>query len=240
MTLEIYLIRHAETEANVIKNKIGGRSNWAELTENGLAQARTLGDKFRSEGITFDAIYSSPAIRAQQTARYFLEAMNQSIYDVKLEPSIIELSQGDWEGKPRSEIYSRTGVRVGLDRDSWNYVPGDDIKGESHAAVAQRMREWLEQIVEKHSQGRVAAVTHGLAIKYLFVDLFDLDRTTAYKIPIHNTSITVLRYEDGKPTCTKRNDSAHLDGAGLSKVRGAFEDSKMDSENNKSKISIFR
>jgi len=234
MTFEIYLIRHAETEVNVIKDRIGGRSNWAELAKNGIAQAKTLGDKFKNEGITFDAVYSSTAIRTQQTARYCLEAMDQSLHGVELEPSIVELSQGDWEGKPRNNIYSRVDVREGLDNDCWNYVPGDNIKGESQAAVGQRMKVWLEQIVEKHSKGGVAAFTHGLAIKYLLADLFDLDRTTAYKMPIDNTSVTIIRYGDGKPTCTKRNNSSHLERAGLSKVRGAFDDSKIDSEKIKS------
>ena len=229
MALEIYLIRHAETEVNtVLKDIIGGRSNWAELTENGIAQAIALGRRLRDEGVTFDAVHSSPAIRAQQTAHYFLEAMGQSIWGVELEQSIIELSQGDWEGKQRKGIYSRQDVREGLDRDSWNYVPGDVVKGESHAAVAQRMRGWLEQTVEKYAPGRVAAVTHALSIKYLLADLFDLDRKTAYKIPVSNASITVISYEDGKPICTKRNDVSHLDSAGLSTVKGPFEDPNMN------------
>jgi broad specificity phosphatase PhoE len=154
--------------------------------------------------------------------------LEQSTQLVELESSLVEQSQGDWEDKLKEHIYSRTDVKEGFDKDSWNYVPGDEIKGESHATVARRMNGWLERMVEEHSQGKIAAFTHGLAIKYLLTDIFDFDKTTAYKIPIDNTSISIIKYKDGRLICTKRNDTSHLNIAGLSTVKGTFDDSKMD------------
>ena len=118
-------------------------------------------------------------------------------------------------------------MKKGLEKGNWSYVPGDNIKGESPVATVSRMKGWLEQIKEIHNQGKIVAFTHGLAIKYLFTDLLDLDKLTAYKIPIDNTSISILAYENGKFSCPVRNDSTHLDDANLTKVGAAFDDPKM-------------
>jgi len=225
MALDIYLIRHAESAMNTIFNdRIAGRSNWVELTRNGVAQARALGEFLREERVSFDSVYSSPAIRTQQTARYCMESMGESIYRVELEPSIIELSQGDWEGKLRKEIHSRPDVKEGFNGDCWNYIPGDNVKGESPAMVVKRIKRWIEQIARENNQGIIGAFSHGLVIKYLLADVLELDKKTAYKIPIDNTGITIIRCEEGDLTFTKRNDSSHLDKAGLPKVKGVFED----------------
>lgn len=221
--LEIYLIRHAETEVNVENHKIGGRSNWTELTKNGIAQARALGERLRSENIFFDAVYSSPAVRTQQTARYCLESMSQPIHGVQLEPLLIELSQGDWEGKLREEIYSRPHVAEGLKRDNWTYIPGDIILGESQEQTAQRMKRCLDEMIKKHREGRIAAFSHGLAIKFLLTEEFGYDKKTAYTIPIDNTSITILRHHNGKLTCSTRNDTTHLQQTGITKIKNVYE-----------------
>jgi broad specificity phosphatase PhoE len=229
MSLEIYLIRHAETEANCsFRDKIMGRSNWVKLTLNGIAQSEALGECLRTENLAFDAFYSSPAIRTQQTARYSLNASGRLYIPVKLEPALLELSQGDWEGQDRNIIYSRPDVRDGLDKDGWNHIPGDLVKGESQAMVAQRMRNWVEQMTRQYEEGkseemRILAFTHDLAIKSLLTELFGWDKRTSYKMPIDNTSINVIKYDNGVYSCIKKNDTTHLELAGLPKVRSVLE-----------------
>ncbi len=226
MSLELYLIRHAETEANCsFRDKIMGRSNWVKLTLNGIAQSEALGDYLREEEISFDAFYSSPAIRTQQTARYSLNTSGRLYVPVQLDSALLELSQGDWEGEDRDKIYNRPDVREGLDKDGWNYIPGDLIKGESQAMVAQRMLSWTGRMVRKYEKGRIMAFTHGLAIKVLLTELFGWDKRIAYKMPIDNTSITIINYENGVYSCVRKNDTAHLKKAGLPKVRGVLEES---------------
>ena len=50
-----------------------GRSN-LPLNDTGIRQAEEAGRKFREHGIVFDRIYSSPLIRAVQTAEIIAEA----------------------------------------------------------------------------------------------------------------------------------------------------------------------
>ena len=70
----ITFARHAESELNLTPEFIVGRSNHARLTERGLYQASLLGAYFRENGIVFDAIYSSGAVRADQTAQGVIDA----------------------------------------------------------------------------------------------------------------------------------------------------------------------
>lgn len=205
MVCEIYLLRNGETEIDDVHRVcIGGENLFVELTENGMSQAKLLGFKLKS--MRFDAIYSSPAKRARKTASFSITS-NQI---VTLDSSLLELSQGDWEGKLKDEIYKRADVVKGLKDDCWNFVPGDVIKGESQAMIAMRVKTWLEKIAKKFPEGRIAAFTHSYPIKYFLAEILDLDKTTAYKIPIGNASITAFKYEDGEFTLITQNNTSHL------------------------------
>lgn len=60
----IYIIRHGQTELNN-KQVLQGRSNYP-LNEKGIAQAREAAERLRF--VTFSRVFSSPLIRAVQTA----------------------------------------------------------------------------------------------------------------------------------------------------------------------------
>ena len=61
----IYIVRHGQTEMNNRK-ALQGRSD-VPLNETGIAQARAAAEKLT--GIRFDRVYTSPLIRAIQTAK---------------------------------------------------------------------------------------------------------------------------------------------------------------------------
>ena len=62
----LYMIRHGETGMNR-KKVLQGRSNMP-LSEEGIRQAEEAGAYFRSRGIRFREVWSSPLTRAVQTA----------------------------------------------------------------------------------------------------------------------------------------------------------------------------
>ena len=62
--MEIYLIRHSQTDLNK-EHRVQGR-NGLPLNSEGIKQAKKLSEKLK--GIKFDEIYSSPQERAVQTA----------------------------------------------------------------------------------------------------------------------------------------------------------------------------
>ena len=79
----------------------------------------------------------------------------------------------------------------------------------SQYSVAQRMRTWMDHVASE-SDGTIAVFTHGHAIRFLLAGYFGLDKRSAYKAPMENTSITRIKYENGVPTCIVQNDTKHL------------------------------
>ncbi|KAK9061620.1 hypothetical protein SSX86_018802 [Deinandra increscens subsp. villosa] len=67
-TTEVYLICQAECHAKLRPDLVGGRCPESELTLNGKRQARALAVFLKSQGIRFNAVYTSPLDRARSTA----------------------------------------------------------------------------------------------------------------------------------------------------------------------------
>lgn len=66
--IEVFLISHGECSLSHRPDLIGGRWPAAGLTGNGERQARALAVFLNSQGVRFNAVYSSPLDRAMATA----------------------------------------------------------------------------------------------------------------------------------------------------------------------------
>jgi probable phosphoglycerate mutase len=204
---DIYCIRHAESEMNLKPYLVGGRSNHALLTPRGVEQAVLLGKRLRKEGIHFDKVYSSPAVRAVETARGVCREIGFSLDDIVLCDALMELDQGKWQGAVRKEVYTPEVYRV-IDADNWNFrSPG----GESPKEVEERMYGCVEKIVQGlPPDAKVAVFSHGVAIKCLLRRIMDFSPNMTYRISLDNTAITLISYVDGRWYPRKINDSSHL------------------------------
>lgn len=211
--LDIYLIRHAESEGNVNNHLIGGRSNHYKLTERGIEQARKLGKRFREDQITFDHVFSSPAIRAEHTAQIICEEIPHPIESIQYSEHLLELSQGEWEGQLR-ELHFTAERRKELAQNPWDFAPPG---GESQRQVEERMFRWLcEHVIPlKGQQSRVAVVSHGMAIKSLFRKIMDAHPGMTRNTILHNTAVTRLMYLEEKWMIERFNDHFHLNGTGF-------------------------
>ena len=73
--MDIYLLRHAEAEAQGLGKPDGER----ELTEKGHQQAQRAAEWMKAQGIDLGGVISSPLIRAVQTARPVAEALGKAV-----------------------------------------------------------------------------------------------------------------------------------------------------------------
>ena len=208
--LNLYLIRHAESEAQKQPHIVCGRSNEVPLTRLGEFQAEGLGKRLAKEGVKFDYVYSSVAERAKETAKIAIESMETN-NEIQLREECLEQSQGDWEGQPRSEVMSKE-VK---DQMHWGYRPPN---GESKEDVAERMHNWIEkEIMPMCAEGKnvnVAVFTHQWAIKCFLQKIYGTETTTANAMIVDNTSVTHLQFNP-KWRSAKVNDSEHLYVLGL-------------------------
>ncbi|GMN57418.1 hypothetical protein TIFTF001_026517 [Ficus carica] len=106
VTTEVFLISHGECQLSLRPDLIAGRCPEAVLTANGKRQARALAVFLNSQGVRFNAVYSSPLDRARSMATSVCQEMNFSEEQILTSDAIVEMSQGHWEGCLRSEIYS--------------------------------------------------------------------------------------------------------------------------------------
>ena len=199
--IDLYLIRHAQSLANCRPEYISGRSNDVVLSEAGIKQSETLKKRLELERLNFDRVYSSPAVRARETARI---SINENfVMDERLQ----ELDQGEWVGRLRNEIYTPEILAL-INKDNHNFA---SPKGESQKEVGERMYDFVKDRVLGAPEGsKIAAFSHGVAIKCLLREIMQFDTNLTWRMNIENTSITQLRYHDNLWWPIRINDYAHL------------------------------
>ena len=145
----ICIIRHGQTELNS-RQVLQGRSDYP-LDEIGIAQARNAAEKLRR--ISFDAVYSSPLIRAVRTAEIVAPAL-KPIIDERL----IEMEYGPYEGKGLRELGPEV---LTFFRD---FVHNPAPEGmEPLDSVVKRGGEFMED--RCRTAGNILISTHAIAMK---------------------------------------------------------------------------
>ncbi len=140
--MELYVVRHGQTLSNV--EKIYNYVN-EDLNQAGIIQAHALKEKIKD--ITFDAVYSSPLLRARHTARILNDNEDIILYDERLR----EREHGTLEGKP---------VTVTNRNDYWNYYKDvKDGNSESVKELFDRVKSFLDELKTKDYQ-RALIITH--------------------------------------------------------------------------------
>ncbi|CAN1839050.1 Broad-specificity phosphatase YOR283W [Linum perenne] len=103
---EVVLVSHGECELNLRPDLVGGRCHMAGLSPNGKRQARALAVFLNSQGVRFNAVYSSPLDRARSMAALVCQEMSFSKEQIRTSDDLAEMSMGLWEGCSNSEIYT--------------------------------------------------------------------------------------------------------------------------------------
>lgn len=90
--MRLYFVRHGESEANILM-EFSNASNEHPLTANGLEQARAVASSL--SGLAVKRVYSSPVLRAAQTAQIIAESLPAP---VEYNEALREWSVGTYEG----------------------------------------------------------------------------------------------------------------------------------------------
>jgi len=203
---ELYLIRHGETEWN--RSGLWQGHSDSPLTENGIVQAQSLGQRFAEEGLSFDAVYSSDLGRAHETCKLLTEPIQQTD-KIQLDPEIRERALGHLEGLTFQQIQERYPEEGRL------HASGDPHfspleGGESWAGTFARSSAALRQIVRKHSGQRVLAVTHGGIVGMLLRDCLGLNLLPPRRFQLPNAALNIFLFNDPDWVLQTWGDTAHL------------------------------
>ena len=153
--MELYIIRHGQTIWNAT-GRLQGHTD-IDLDERGRASAIELGNKLESEGITFDAIYSSPLSRAYETACIIRGRQNiPVIKDDRLK----EIGFGEMEGVSYDVwLRSDSPYRFFFDEPDQYFPPPG---GESLEEVCERAKDFVQSELETDSKAeKILVVAHG-------------------------------------------------------------------------------
>lgn len=195
---EFLFVRHCQTQSNARPELIGGRDHDTPPTAKGTQQAVQLGTFLRTvDHVQFDAVFSSGAVRTNHTGEVTLAAADLSQqHTIQVDKRLHELSQGDYEGRPRDEIYTpETITQYRLD-DLDGHLPTT----ESIPDGQQRMYEFL---IEKHlafPDGALLVFSHGLAIRALIGKIHNCTKPEILSLSTPNVSLTKIIVMDSTPT----------------------------------------
>ncbi|KZV42048.1 hypothetical protein F511_18394 [Dorcoceras hygrometricum] len=139
LATDVYLICHGECHMTLRPDLVAGRCPDAALTPNGKRQARALAVFLKSQGVRFNAVYTSPLDRVRATALSVCQELNFSEDQIQPSDALVEMSQGHWEGCQKSEVFTPDMVSL-MERTQPDFSAPS---GESLRQVEFRMVQFL-------------------------------------------------------------------------------------------------
>ena len=182
-----WLIRHAIVEENA-RTIIYGTMDVALCPHSLAAQAPMYAALARR--LPRPATWlASPLSRTQRTAAAIFRA-GYPEQPVTIEPGLIELAFGDWQGL----IHADLPERLTLPAHAFWPLAGAERPpgGESMADGILRLGAVMERLAERHAGGDVVAVSHGGAIRAAVAHALGIAADNALHLSIENISLTRL------------------------------------------------
>jgi len=207
--MELYFVRHGKTEWNLEGKYQGGHGDSPLLPES-LHDISLLAK--RLQDIKIDHMYSSPLPRAKTTAETLIKDLKRHI-PLTVVRDLREFDLGIMEGRKFSELENEMPEVIYAFRNKPADYDYDLIRGESFEKVAERTTKAVKKIVsENNDNGNIVIVSHGAALVTMIQSLLGAKITEIRRNGgLSNTSLTHLRFEDGKFKLIKWNETGYLD-----------------------------
>jgi 2,3-bisphosphoglycerate-dependent phosphoglycerate mutase len=206
---EILLIRHghAVPQADAI---VSGSYDEQPLSELGRRQAHALATRLQTQRIV--AVYSSPILRAHETATFVATACGTPLttdndlreVDLSAVRPVMADDMSPAERQQALQTYLQQSEAIALHVGVWSAIPGV----ESSLSVRSRMVAALTRIALQHPGQRIAVVSHNGAINAGIAAFLGIDRD--FFFPAANTSISVIRLFEDRHLVVTINDQSHL------------------------------
>lgn len=207
---ELFIVRHADAIPDADELIPSGIYDDLPLSKVGREQAQALAERFRNT--PFNALYSSPLRRCQETAAPLAEQLGMPL---ALVPTLTEIRLGEVIPLPddpkdlaaltsalkerQAEIVRRVGQS-----GSWNSIENS----EPALDFRKRVVEGFNGIVRRHIGERVMVFAHGGVINAYVAEALGLEKD--FFFPAANTSVTVVRANEQQRVLYVLNDINHL------------------------------
>lgn len=161
--MQVLFIRHGESTDD-IDDRYGGWGDF-HLTAKGKKQIKSRVGLVRSLGVDFEKIYSSPLLRASESASVLSEGLGIpfEIFEYVKEKN----GYGLLSGMVKSEAKNKYPDQVRKLESRAQYVDGSV----RHTDFVKRVKRSV-QLMKKFKEDNVVVVTHGGYLKCVFEEVF--------------------------------------------------------------------
>ena len=200
--MKLYFVRHGESEANTL-HVISNRESPFGLTALGKEQAHALVDRLKDIPIT--VIYSSPILRARETAEILAQSFHLP-YQVtealrEYDCGILEDKSDEASWKLHSEI-----------AEDWtlnhNYLRKPD-GGESYLEIKKRFLPLIESFTQNglHAEAHILLVSHGGLLQLMLPEvLTNIDHAFVRSHGIRHTQCIIAEQRPVGLVCPQWGD----------------------------------
>jgi broad specificity phosphatase PhoE len=200
---KIYLVRHAQSEANAA----GRVQGWADspLSRQGRQQAQLLAERLAAEP-PIEAIFSSSLQRAAETARIIAARLNCSL---KFDDDLREYNMGPITGLTAAEIREKFPARYAAyeRNEPLPQLPG----AESESVFLERVRRGMERVVEQTPEQQTGlVVAHGGSLNACLINWLGLRQRRRF-FRFGNASLSLVEINAAGERIIYLNDTHHLD-----------------------------
>lgn len=227
---ELILVRHGQASF--------GTASYDKLSERGIEQVRLLAQHWQDTGERFDAIYSGKLLRQKETANELLGLGREQLLQLIEHPHLNE-----YDGDPLIQLYLRDHafnegfnplpqfpIREArlfqqlFEAATAKWIANElqptpeDIAFEHWVQFQKRVYSVLDTLMAQHGNGsRVLVSTSGgvIAMALQRVLQFPDAQVITTNWMVHNSSVTRIKYGNGKLSLTQFNNLPHLERPGL-------------------------
>ncbi|MBI2623643.1 MAG: histidine phosphatase family protein [Candidatus Liptonbacteria bacterium] len=188
--LRLYIARHGQDEDNA-NGILNGRRDMP-LTKLGVRQAEQLAKNIKERKLAFDAVYTSPLVRARRTAEIVAAELGMKA-PVALE-DLTEMDFGVMTGKRVQDIEKLCAPDI-IKADPVVYFINPQ-GAETFPQAIERGKRVISWVKGKHTDGNVLLVCHGDIGKMMYAAYYHLDWETILRMFHFGNSELLLLAED--------------------------------------------
>ncbi len=171
------------------EGRFSDNPNYPPLSDLGVEETENLVKYLKARAIKNDVIYSSPAVRTQQTAEMFSKLFKQ---EFEIVDDLTARKCGGWNGLTYSQILAK--YPDGISEILANLESDDVNSGESTVAFIERIKKVIDRLVEENNGNRIIIVTHPDVIQAAICAALDISADKMLKIYIRTGSVTQISY----------------------------------------------
>lgn len=193
-TTKVFLVRHGRTTYND-QGRYQGSSDHSVLTDQGHQDAVATG--LALQKFDFDAIYTSPLTRVQQTVQSMVSAWEQAnLAPILIEPKLTEVSMADWQGLTYKAVKAKFPEADRCWQETPHLFSSDSISFPV-IDLFQAAEQFWQSVLERHRGQTILIVAHGGTNRALISTAIGIAPKHYHSLQQSNCGISCLEFANG-------------------------------------------